>query len=159
MKTPKTQRPAKASITFPVLVFVYGTLKKGFRNHHLLETSKLVVADVLTSRRYRMLDVGFPVMLPGTEGLVQGEVYEVDAETLEQLDRLEGEGRMYHRTVIEVYDDQCRCYKVQAYIGNPEFWERRGGYQGEQCKPDRDGVFDWKPRYLEDVEAERERRA
>src|SRR5262245_62993260 len=107
MKTPKTQRPAKASITFPVLVFVYGTLKKGFRNHHLLETSKLVVADVLTSRRYRMLDVGFPVLLPkgnGTEGLVKGEVYEVDAETLQQLDRLEGEGRMYHREVIEVYD-------------------------------------------------------
>ena len=83
-------------------VFVYGTLKRGFWNHHLLNGCECfgVAATVPT---YRMIENGFPVIMPDPEGKpLAGEIYTVDDETLARLDELEREGRSYDRKLIDV---------------------------------------------------------
>ena len=87
-------------------VFVYGSLKRGFGNHRVLGDSKMV-AMTTTRRHYHMLSYGaFPGVLDTREGYehfpVDGEVYEVDSNTLRDLDRLEGNGHFYQRKLVRV---------------------------------------------------------
>lgn len=81
-------------------VAVYGTLKRGFSNHHLLEKA-MYIGEAQTGLPFRLYTVGFPVLLPGTKDdpgtPVRVELYDVTAEQLHWLDRLEGNGRMYQR--------------------------------------------------------------
>lgn len=80
-------------------VFVYGTLKRGFHNHGLLETSEYIGEDAIKGT---LIDFGLPGLIPGS-GIVKGEVYDVNVETLTLLDRLEGHPNFYERktTVTE----------------------------------------------------------
>ena len=84
-------------------IFVYGSLKRGFRLHCYL-TNQRFVGDACTAPRFRLYDVGwFPAMVADPDGIaVQGELYEVDSECLAALDRVEGEGRIYERVEIEL---------------------------------------------------------
>jgi gamma-glutamylaminecyclotransferase len=86
-------------------VFVYGSLMRGQGNHRFLERSSFVCA-ARTQPLYRMHSLGgFPgVVARGTQA-IEGEVFDVDAETLDRLDRLEGHPRFYCRTLITL-DDQ-----------------------------------------------------
>jgi gamma-glutamylaminecyclotransferase len=98
-------------------VFVYGTLKKGFGNHGLLENSKFVGAAI-THCKYPMWCSGvFPYMadVQGVGKLIFGEVYEVDEKTLNRLDVLEGVPHHYVRRIIplaidKVGNDSAFCY-------------------------------------------------
>lgn len=88
-------------------VFVYGTLKKGHRNHQILENSDFIGNATVKGI---LLDIGpFPALLPKKEGdnsRVTGEVYLVDEATLTRLDQLEREGEMYHRkSTRAIYSD------------------------------------------------------
>jgi len=75
-----------------VLLFVYGSLKRGCHNHAQL-TGQSFVAEARTLPGYRLFDVGgYPGMVPwpaDTEG-VQGEVWSVDPAGLARLDAFEG---------------------------------------------------------------------
>ena len=83
-------------------VFVYGTLKSGFRNHYFLESCELL-GGAATVSTYKMIENGFPVILPDPGGRpLAGEIYEVDDETLARLDQLEREGSSYDRKLIDV---------------------------------------------------------
>jgi gamma-glutamylcyclotransferase (GGCT)/AIG2-like uncharacterized protein YtfP len=124
---------SKSFVTTPQThrVFVYGTLRRGHRNHFLLETSNFI-AEAATLRAYWMITTGvFPVVLdavPADFGFpplaIAGEIYHVDDATLEQLDRLEAKGRAYDRKVTDVYEGGR---KVQAYIyiGVADYWHHR----------------------------------
>ena len=112
-------------------VFVYGTLRRGFSNHALLEASKFV-GEAATLSTYWMITTGpFPVLLdavPADFGVpplaIAGEIYHVDDATLVQLDRLEREGTAYDRKVTEVYE---AGHKVEAhiYVGVADYWHVR----------------------------------
>ncbi len=107
-------------------VFTYGTLMRGHRNHHLLEGSTFLGLAV-TSDKYRMLDSGFPVLLPDDNGhQVAGEVYEVDAATMAELDHLEGKGRMYNRVRKYVRMRNGYATRLYYYVGVVPFWKERG---------------------------------
>jgi gamma-glutamylcyclotransferase (GGCT)/AIG2-like uncharacterized protein YtfP len=85
-----------------VRVFVYGTLKSGFWNHHLLEGCEFI-GGAATVPTYKMIESSFPVIMPDPEGKpLAGEVYAVDDETLARLDQLEREGSSYDRKLIDV---------------------------------------------------------
>lgn len=75
----------------PQLAFVYGSLKRGFALHHLLQ-SQLFLGDAVTQPRYRLFDLGeYPGLVEWPEGLaIRGEVYQVDPECLCRLDAAEG---------------------------------------------------------------------
>lgn len=88
-------------------VFVYGTLLSGNGNNRLLSGSALVGKRTLTG--FDMVTLGgFPAIEPGA-GTVVGEVYEINEETLDRLDGLEGytEGgnhNLYERETITTDD-------------------------------------------------------
>ena len=86
------------------LIFVYGSLKRGYGLHHLLE-GQAFRGPATTCPLYRIFDLGsYPGLVDWPEGLVvQGELYVVDAECLKRLDEAEGvdEG-LYARRVIKL---------------------------------------------------------
>ena len=83
------------------LVFVYGTLKRGYPNNPLLEGSQFL-GEAVTVPTYKMVETSFPVIMPDPSGKpVAGEIYTVDDATLARLDQLEREGRSYDRVMID----------------------------------------------------------
>lgn len=83
-------------------VMVYGSLRKGFGNSYLLKDSTFV-GMVNTRPNYTMVSLGaFPGLIRKGDTIVIGELYEVDAPTLERLDRLEGHPNWYVREEIDV---------------------------------------------------------
>lgn len=116
----------------PTLVFVYGTLKRGHGNNRLLSCARFV-GEGQTIARCRLLHAGFPVLRKGLVGYscldapVRGEVYLVtDPGTLEDLDMLESEGRMYHRRSMAVQIDQGKRVRAFTYVGDSKYWSQRG---------------------------------
>lgn len=96
------ERKARAQPEPRLLVFVYGTLLAGERNHHLLDRSQLV-ASTKTRPVYTLHDLGlFPGLVAGGAHAVVGEVYEIDEPTLARLDRLEGHPDFYCRASISL---------------------------------------------------------
>jgi len=86
------------------LVFVYGSLKRGYKLHYLLE-SQLSVGNAVTHPLYRLFDLGsYPGLIEWPEGLeIHGEIYQVDADCLTQLDEVEGVAeRLYVRRRISL---------------------------------------------------------
>ena len=95
-----------------MLVFVYGTLRKGEVNHNVLGNSPLV-GVFRTEPRFTLHAMRwFPAMVAGGSTSVVGEVYEVEARTLWEIDRLEGHPSYYQRRHILLDDGQT----VQAYL-------------------------------------------
>ena len=111
-------------------IFVYGTLKRGLLNHQLIANSRFL-GPAATTERFRMIADSFPVLLSYPDGLpVAGELYDVDAETRERLDRLErvreGGGGSYERRATDVhYWDGERLVSslAELYVGNPGRWQ------------------------------------
>jgi len=96
-----------------VLVFVYGTLKRGHGNHHWLAGAPFMGEAALLN--VVLHDLGpFPMAVPG-EGLVRGEVYAIDAAGLARLDRLEGYPRLYDRRPLPLADGRT----AWVYLGRP----------------------------------------
>lgn len=126
-----------------MLVFVYGTLKSGYSNHYRCLRDAHFVGQATTSHRYTMIDVGFPVLLTeGTGHPVHGEVYEVNSDTVERLDRLEGKGMMYDRVRKYVRMSNGKSVRVYYYVGCAPYWDDRMG--GKPVKPTA-GAYDWRP--------------
>ena len=73
-------------------LFVYGSLKRGFSNHHFLAGQEFI-GDARTVLRFRMFDCGgFPgVVEAGPEGSypIQGELWNIDATCRRRIDWLE----------------------------------------------------------------------
>jgi gamma-glutamylaminecyclotransferase len=97
-------------------VFVYGSLKRGFRNHHLLETSRFIGPGT-TRRDFDLLDLGyFPAMIrPGTFA-IQGELFSVDRRTLRDLDLLESNGTFYQREQHPVIIEGAGLVSAWIYL-------------------------------------------
>lgn len=86
-------------------VFVYGTLKQGFRLHRVLmengRNSVFLGEDTICG--FKMLNLGaFPGIVPTSDPMdtVFGEVYVVSDETLEVLDDVEGVPYLYTRESV-----------------------------------------------------------
>lgn len=86
-------------MTSKSLVFVYGTLKKGFHNHSLLRRS-LYLGEYTTLSQHKMISLGgFPgVIHRGGVTHIKGEVYDVICEDDRiALDNLEGVPHFYRK--------------------------------------------------------------
>ena len=102
----------------PMRVFVYGTLLSGEPNHFLLRGQPLV-GEARTRARFNLVSLGaYPALVAGGEVAVHGEVYDVDAETLAALDRLEGYPGFYTREPVEL--DGGVSGEALAYLLPPE---------------------------------------
>jgi len=98
--------------------FVYGTLKQGYNNNHILSSSVLVKEAIVDG--YKLYYSGFPVAAPCDESMVKGEIWDIgdDEQVLERLDRLEGVPWLYTREKVTT-----KCgEEVSMYVGNPASW-------------------------------------
>lgn len=92
------------------MVFVYGTLKKGFRNHHYLQKYQGVLA---VAPGIELHDgPGFPYAKEG-DGTAIGEIYYIDYDTMRRLDNLEGVPTHYNRVRTQVF---ASGKKVDSWI-------------------------------------------
>lgn len=87
------------------LVFVYGTLKRGHRNHRRLDGAAFV-SGAATVMPYVLMAGRIPVMFEddGTGVPVTGELYAMDDGMLAMLDHFEGHPAWYCRERIAVRD-------------------------------------------------------
>ena len=100
-------------------VFVYGTLMRGQWNDCLLKSGKYI-SNATTTGTYRMYRVcTFPGIVKDDSDSgyrINGELYEVDAETLKWLDRLESEGSLYSRETVTVEDSEGKEHTAHIYV-------------------------------------------
>ncbi|MDF1628570.1 MAG: gamma-glutamylcyclotransferase [Alcanivoracaceae bacterium] len=79
------------------LVFVYGTLMRGERNHHWMRGARFV-GGAVTAARFSLWSLGaYPVICPKGRTRVRGEVFRLSYAHLRRLDILEEYPRFYHR--------------------------------------------------------------
>lgn len=117
-------------------VFVYGTLKKGntLRGIDKFGDAEFVGNATTTKSDYNMYTLGaFPAVTMNGEHSVTGEVWEVDQETFQVLDQIEGYPDFYDRSIISTTAGDAWMYHITD-IGN---------FRAEQLSPTRTGVLAW----------------
>jgi len=96
------------------LIFVYGTLKRGWGNNAIIHDQKFV-DTAITSPDFQMYTLGgFPGVVLGDNHIL-GEVWEVDDVAFDRCDRLEGHPNFYKRKQIFVALDKNEEL-VEAWI-------------------------------------------
>lgn len=82
-------------------LFVYGTLRKGWGNHRLIEDAEFL-GEAETAGNHALLNVGpFPALYLMEQFCpVRGEVYLVDRNQFKAVERLEGYPHHYNRDRI-----------------------------------------------------------
>ncbi len=101
-----------------VLLFVYGTLKRGCQNHAQM-AGQTYLAEARTLPGFRLFDVGgYPglVLWPDDLNGVEGELWEVDASALARLDAFEGvDAGLYVRRPLPLQAPHAGLV-VQGYV-------------------------------------------
>lgn len=112
-----------------IYTFTYGTLMKGERNHTLLKGKATFITAATVKGTLFHLPYGYPAYLNNSkENKVFGEVYEIDTQVLEDLDKLEGynessQSGMYLRKKIKatiLNGDNMECF---IYVWNEKIPE------------------------------------
>ena len=89
---------------FSELLFIYGSLKKGFDNHHLLSKHSKRLGKAITIGKFGMFEDSFgnyPYLVPVPKMRIHGELYLIERrELLERLDLFEGVPDYYERKKI-----------------------------------------------------------
>jgi gamma-glutamylaminecyclotransferase len=82
-----------------IVVFVYGSLLRGERNHGQMEGARFL-GLARTLARYALYHLGtYPGMTEGAQA-IEGELYEVDARHLAALDAFEGHPTHFRRSAV-----------------------------------------------------------
>jgi gamma-glutamylcyclotransferase (GGCT)/AIG2-like uncharacterized protein YtfP len=116
------------SPSYPIeKIFVYGTLMNGeIRNSTLMEYSNGEGKPASTTGS--MLNLGdYPGMIAGNDGVIQGEVYQIDQVylTLQTLDSIEGfygydsTHSLFTRTIVRIHTEQGHEW-AWTYVYNKE---------------------------------------
>ncbi|MDQ7056677.1 MAG: gamma-glutamylcyclotransferase family protein [Persephonella sp.] len=96
-------------------VFVYGTLRKGFWNHSFLGNSRFLGYGK-TKEKYSLYADSIPYVVKEPLTQIKGEIYEVDDETLQRLDELEGHPSFYKRELVDVITEDGKLIKAWIYF-------------------------------------------
>jgi gamma-glutamylcyclotransferase (GGCT)/AIG2-like uncharacterized protein YtfP len=105
-----------------IRVFVYGTLKFGHPNHHVLKGGTLL-GRCFIEGGMKMLDLGFyPAVVPAAKetGRVYGEVYLINEDILNHLDILEGHPHYFTRLKRETPWKKAWVYFMPETYANEE---------------------------------------
>ncbi len=104
-----------------IKVAVYGSLRKGFQNHHFLDGQQFLGTETVPN--YKMYNLGtYPGIVPYPGKGVFAEVYDVTPERLKALDGLEGHPTFYCRKKIKTEYGNTWIYELanpDDYIGAP----------------------------------------
>lgn len=107
-----------------MLLFVYGSLRQGLQNHHILHSARYI-CECKTIDTYIMIATkskSFPYILHDkhmpekyTPTHITGELYEISDETLQKLDILEDHPYTYTRQLINI-STGTDIIQAHAYI-------------------------------------------
>lgn len=96
----------KKEKSFNELLFVYGSLKKGFDNHNLLNRYAKRLGKAITVKKFTMYEDSFgnyPYLINAPFSKIKGELYQITrAELMHKIDEFEGAPDYYKRKKIEV---------------------------------------------------------
>lgn len=102
------------------LVFVYGTLLRGERNHRALDGASFMYSTHTSAGR-TLVDLGpYPALLPADamrdagRAPIPGEVFRVDDDHLARLDAFEG--RQYRREPIALRRGRAETYVLRVAV-------------------------------------------
>jgi gamma-glutamylaminecyclotransferase len=99
-----------------MLLFIYGTLKRGRHNHRYLSGQKYI-CNVHTGPLYSLVVSGLPFLLKRPGMGCMGELWDVSEHCLAKLDRLEGHPDFYERVPIVVRNPKTNeKYSAETYI-------------------------------------------
>ncbi|MET0262569.1 MAG: gamma-glutamylcyclotransferase family protein [Rariglobus sp.] len=102
------------------LLFVYGTLKRGCKNHHHL-AGQTYTGEARTAPGYRLYDLGdYPGMIvdPSDREGVTGELWSVTDAALAHLDDFEGlSDGLYRREAVRLMTSSSETI-AQTYVYN-----------------------------------------
>jgi gamma-glutamylcyclotransferase (GGCT)/AIG2-like uncharacterized protein YtfP len=99
-----------------MLIFVYGTLRRGESNHAELGPARYL-EDAWTSASYELVDLGhYPALLEGGDDAVRGELYEVPESWVARLDVFEDVPSLYERKQIEISGASALGYVMRREI-------------------------------------------
>lgn len=113
-----------SSVDYVGLLFVYGSLKRGERNHGQLREARLEGNGSVSG--LSLYDLGpFPMAAvdPSGSSVLHGEIYAVTAEQLEHVDRFEGAPRLYERQLHRLVMGE-RSGSTWAGRGRFALWRR-----------------------------------
>ena len=97
-------------------LFVYGSLKRGFRHHRVLGGAPFA-GSVRTARGFHLVMQGeYPALVREGEGYVEGELFLVTAELLVELDQFEGCPDLYQRELVPLEDGTS----AESYLIPPD---------------------------------------
>ena len=122
------------------LIFTYGTLKRGFPNHGLMQSlidqnDAVFLGTHVTLHSYPLVcgpnGIPYLINLPGSGHRVKGELYSVSTRGLRRLDELEGTALgHYERLPIQTQAEAEAEAEAEAYYAHRSFgeelWEKNG---------------------------------
>ncbi|UCD01998.1 MAG: gamma-glutamylcyclotransferase [Promethearchaeota archaeon] len=99
-------------------LFVYGTLQHGQSRNYILRGLKYEKATLLNYKKLEPPSLGFPFIIRDNKSSVEGEVYYgVGGSLFNQIDMIEGEGKLYHRIIVKLKLQDGR--EAEAYTYYP----------------------------------------
>lgn len=109
---------------------VYGTLKRGFHNHSLMDPRGFsFVGSFVSANKYHMTsNGGFPIVYKNQQlHYIEAEIFEIrDKAYLSQIDRLEGHPTWYERELINFQNDmQAWMYLMDEPRYVPKYYNVR----------------------------------
>lgn len=108
------------------LFFIYGTLKKGHRNSHLLIPDQMKLIGAAVAQNFKLIELcnGVPAAVYNPYSEVYGELYDMGKDNLAIMERIE---QGYERQTVEVTTNQGKCYAA--------IWAWPHSYNEEQTLP------------------------
>lgn len=107
-----------------IMVFVYGTLRKGEVNHRFLENKACIAEQSWTTGLLYDTGCGYPAMKRSPHSRIYGELYSITVDDLKRLDQLEdykegGSNNLYDRIEQTVFTDKG-AFIAYVYVANNE---------------------------------------
>lgn len=121
-----------------MILFVYGTLLRGEKNHRQLQPAQRL-RQASTAARYALLDLGaWPALALGGKQAVFGEIYRVDTALLLALDAFEESPEVYCRAPVALAcATPAEAYFLQPHLAvdlpvlHPARWPVHAAVRGE----------------------------
>lgn len=101
------------------LIFVYGTLRQSHGNHQLLKDARFYGVGATKDNYSMYIAGGYPYVISSEARYpIVGELYAVDDETLEKLDKMEGHPHYFERREVIVIVNEME-YSAWMYVRYP----------------------------------------
>lgn len=94
------------------MLFVYGSLKRGFHNHSYLQGARFF-GEGRTRPEFDLVDLDeFPAMVRPGRFHVHGEIYQVNRRIRDDIDLVEGNGIFYERIAETIFtsNGEVECW-------------------------------------------------